>query len=47
VVQAKEVAVPIYARFGWQNKANPNLVNKEGLPASPFQTNNWQGGTGE
>ena len=47
VVQAKEVATPTQARFGWRNEANPNLVNKEGLPASPFQTNNWQGGTGE
>ena len=47
VVQAKNVATPTQARFGWRNVANPNLVNKEGLPASPFQTNNWQGGTGE
>ena len=47
VVQAKDVAAPTQARFGWRNEANPNLVNKEGLPASPFQTNNWQGGTGE
>jgi len=47
IVQAKQVAVPTQARFGWRNVANPNLVNKEGLPASPFQTNNWQGGTGE
>ena len=47
VVQAKEVSTPTQARFGWRNVANPHLVNKEGLPASPFQTNNWQGGTGE
>ena len=47
VVQAKDVAAPTQVRFGWRNVANPNLVNKEGLPASPFQTNNWQGGTGE
>ncbi|MGA2065406.1 MAG: sialate O-acetylesterase [Thermoguttaceae bacterium] len=47
VVQAKEVAAPTQARFGWRNAANPNLANKEGLPASPFQTGNWQGGTGE
>jgi sialate O-acetylesterase len=46
-VEAKEVASPTQARFGWRNVANPNLVNKEGLPASPFQTNGWQGGTGE
>jgi sialate O-acetylesterase len=47
VVQAKQVASPAQVRFGWRNVANPNLCNKEGLPASPFQTNNWQGGTAE
>ena len=47
VVQSKEVATPTQARFGWRNVANPNLVNKEGLPASAFKTDNWQGGTGE
>jgi len=47
VVEAKEVPLPTQVRFGWRNVANPNLANKEGLPASPFQTNNWQGGTGE
>ncbi len=47
VVQSKDVAEPTQVRFGWRNVANPNLVNKEGLPASPFQTKNWQGGTGE
>ena len=47
IVQAKAVTTPTQARFGWQNKANPSLINKEGLPASPFKTDNWQGGTGE
>ena len=47
VVQAKDVQSPIQVRFGWRNEANPNLSNKEGLPASPFQSNNWQGGMGE
>ena len=47
VVEAKEVASPVHVRFGWRNVPNPNLVNKEGLPASPFQTDNWQGGSGE
>jgi sialate O-acetylesterase len=47
IVQAQAVAAPTQARFGWRNEANPNLVNRAGLPASPFQTNNWQGGTGE
>jgi len=47
VLQSKQVAQPKQVRFGWCNTTNPNLVNAEGLPASPFQTNNWQGGTGE
>lgn len=47
LVQSKDVASPTQARLGWRNEANPNLVNLAGLPAAPFQTNNWQGGTGE
>ncbi|MCP4811224.1 MAG: sialate O-acetylesterase [Planctomycetaceae bacterium] len=47
VVQAAEVAAPQQVRFGWHATTNPNLVNSAGLPASPFQTSNWQGGTGQ
>jgi sialate O-acetylesterase len=47
VVHAKDVESPTQVRFGWHKTANPNLVNKEGLPASPFQTKDWQGGTAE
>lgn len=47
VVSAQNVQSPVQARLGWSNEAFPNLVNKEGLPASPFRTNGWQGGTGE
>ncbi len=47
VVSAENVAAPKNVRFGWHNAANPNLMNKARLPASPFKTNNWQGGTGE
>jgi sialate O-acetylesterase len=47
VVQAAGVPRPTQVRFGWRNVANPNLMNSEGLPASPFRTENWQGGTGE
>lgn len=47
VVTAENVTAPKQVRFGWHKVANPNLVNGAGLPASPFQTNNWQGGTGE
>ena len=38
VVESDKVAAPTQVRFGWHKTANPNLVNKEGLPASPFTT---------
>ncbi|MEO8497730.1 MAG: sialate O-acetylesterase, partial [Planctomycetota bacterium] len=47
VVSSEQVTEPTQVRFGWHKLANPNLVNSAGLPASPFQTDNWQGGTGE
>ena len=47
VVSAEGVSAPKHVRFGWHKLANPNLTNQAGLPASPFQTDNWQGGTGE
>ena len=47
LVRSKDVAQPKQVRFGWRNTANPNLMNAEGLPASPFQTDQWHGGTGE
>ena len=47
VVSAESVAAPKNVRFGWRNVANPNLINKAKLPASPFKTDKWQGGTGE
>ena len=32
------VSQPLYLRYAWaDNPVNPNLFNKEGLPASPFQ----------
>ncbi len=47
LVRADGLDAPKHVRFGWHKVANPNLVNKAGLPASPFQTDGWQGGTGE
>jgi sialate O-acetylesterase len=33
------IANPMYVRYAWaDNPVNPNLYNKEGLPASPFRT---------
>ena len=41
VVTSNAVPEPVAARFGWHQRAEPNLVNKEGLPASPFRTHPW------
>lgn len=39
VVWNDAVANPMYVRYAWaDNPDNPNLYNKEGLPASPFRT---------
>ena len=47
VVSAEGVKAPKAVQFGWRRDAMPNLMNAAGLPASPFQTENWTGGTGE
>ncbi len=38
VVWADEVKQPAMVRFAWNERAMPNLCNKEGLPAMPFRT---------
>jgi sialate O-acetylesterase len=39
IVWSDEVKEPLYVRYAWaDNPVNPNLYNKEGLPASPFKT---------
>ncbi|MCH7689239.1 MAG: sialate O-acetylesterase, partial [Planctomycetes bacterium] len=38
VVSSDKVSKPKAVRFGWSQLAEPNLSNKEGLPASPFRT---------
>jgi sialate O-acetylesterase len=41
VVWNDGVTNPVYVRYAWaDNPDNPNLYNKEGLPASPFRTDN-------
>ena len=41
VVSSPDVAAPVAVRFGWHQLAEPNLANKEALPASPFRTDKW------
>lgn len=39
VVWHDEIPEPKYVRYAWaDNPVNPNLYNREGLPASPFRT---------
>jgi sialate O-acetylesterase len=39
VVWSDDIKDPMYVRYAWaDNPVNPNLYNKEGLPASPFRT---------
>jgi sialate O-acetylesterase len=38
IASASEVTTPVKVRFGWDQLAEPNLMNKEGLPASPFSS---------
>jgi sialate O-acetylesterase len=45
VVSSPEVATPVAVRFGWANYPVVNLWNKEGLPASPFRTDDFPGQT--
>ena len=43
VVSSEMVPEPTAVRFGWVNFAKPtlNFFNKEGLPASPFRTDDF------
>ena len=41
LVSSPQVAQPVAVRYGWANSPACNLYNKEGLPASPFRTDNW------
>lgn len=38
VVSSPEVVEPVAVRYGWAMNPIGNLVNKDGLPASPFRT---------
>ena len=41
VVWSEEVPDPVAVRYAWQRNPRANLYNKEGLPASPFRTDEW------
>ncbi len=44
VVYSDEISNPVAVRYAWGNNPDDaNLYNKEGLPASPFRTDDWKG----
>ena len=43
LVNSPQVARPVSVRYAWARNPVCNLVNKAGLPASPFRTDSWPG----
>lgn len=46
VVSSPRVSNPVAVRYGWANCPDVNLFNAEGLPATPFRTDDFQMITG-
>jgi len=45
IVSSPKVQKPVAVRYAWANNPVANLYNKEGLPATPFRTDDWPGVT--
>lgn len=45
IVSAAGVDAPVAVRYAWANNPVCNLYNGDGLPASPFRTDEWPGVT--
>ncbi|MDT5270504.1 MAG: sialate O-acetylesterase [Acidobacteriota bacterium] len=43
IVWSKDVPSPVAVRYAWSDNPAANLYNSEGLPASPFRTDDWPG----
>lgn len=43
-LSSPHVVNPVAVRYGWANSPRCNLYNREGLPASPFRTDDWPAG---
>jgi len=46
IVSTRDVPRPVAVRYAWADSPHCNLFNKDGLPASPFRTDDWPGITG-
>jgi sialate O-acetylesterase len=47
IVSSREVSNPVAVRYAWADSPVCNLFNKDGLPASPFRSDDWPGITGQ
>ena len=45
IVSSEKVKDPVAVRFAWKASPETNLFNSQGLPASPFRTDDWPGET--
>ncbi|MEC7987735.1 MAG: sialate O-acetylesterase [Myxococcota bacterium] len=41
IISSPNVENPVALRYGWRNSPNATLFNQDGLPASPFRTDEW------
>ncbi len=41
IITSPQATQPVAVRYAWANSPEINLVNKEGLPASSFRTDDW------
>jgi sialate O-acetylesterase len=46
-VSSERVSDPVAARYGWADNPVVNLYSREGLPVTPFRTDDWPGVTAE
>lgn len=45
VVRSEKVFNPVAVRYGWKDNPLCTLINREGLPAVPFRSDDWPGPT--
>jgi sialate O-acetylesterase len=41
IVRSPQVPVPVAVRYAWADDPDANLFNRDGLPASPFRSDEW------